>query len=438
VDSIPAPALIIARKRDGLKLSGEEIGSFVRGAGDGSWPDYQLAALLMAITLRGMSAEETADLTAAVLHSGVVADLSAVRLPKIDKHSTGGVGDKISLLLAPMVACCGVAVPMISGRGLGHTGGTLDKLESIRGFRVGLTLAEFRAQVERIGVAIIGQTAELAPADKKLYALRDLTGTVECLPLICASIMGKKLAAGLDAIVLDVKFGGGAFMPDQARAQELARAMVAIGKAMARPVRAVLTRMDEPLGHTVGNALEVGETIASLRGQGPADVMEVTYALGAQMLLLAGVTASAEQARARLAAGLASGQALAKFREMVAAQGGDVGQIDDPMRLPQAQLKVWLPAAKGGTVQAVDARAIALATLRLGAGRLRTEDAVDPAVGVSHLVKVGDRVASGQPLCAIHASSEAALASAQGQIVAAIALGDQPVLPFPLIAEIIG
>lgn len=444
MDSTPTPALIIARKRDGLALSREEIGSFVRGAGDGSWPDYQLAALLMAITLRGMSAEETADLTAAVVHSGIVADLSSVRRPKIDKHSTGGVGDKISLVLAPMVACCGAAVPMISGRGLGHTGGTLDKLESIPGFRVGLSLAEFKAQVARIGVAIIGQTAELAPADKKLYALRDVTGTVECLPLICASIMGKKLAAGLDAIVLDVKFGRGAFMPDLARAQELARALVAIGKTMKRPVRAVLTRMDEPLGRTVGNALEVVEAIACLRGEGPADVMEVTFALGEQMLRLAGKVKTAGDARKRLGAALSSGQALAKFRQLVAAQGGDAGVVDDPGRLPRAPIQRDLRAARDGVVQRVDARAVALATLRLGAGRLRADDAVDPAVGVSNLVKVGALVRKGQALCLIHANAQAAFAAARSQLAEAIEIGTRLVAPdatpklAPLVAEIIG
>jgi pyrimidine-nucleoside phosphorylase len=437
VDSIPAPQPIIARKRDGHALSRDDIGWFVRGATDGSWADYQLAALLMAIYLRGMTAEETAHLTAAVTASGAVADLSAIPQPKIDKHSTGGVGDKISLVLAPMVACCGVAVPMISGRGLGHTGGTLDKLESIRGFRVDLTLAEFAAQVGRVGAALIGQTAELAPADKKLYALRDSTATVASLPLICASIMGKKLAEGIDALVLDVKFGRGAFMPDLASARELARAMVASGAAIDCPVRAVLTSMDQPLGRAVGNALEVGETIACLRGHGPQDVMEVVMALGEQMLLLAGVAESGAAAREQLAAALSSGRALAKFREIVAAQGGDTELVDHPEQLPQARLIVPLHATGGGTVQSVDAREIALAALRLGAGRLRVEDAIDPTVGVSQLVKIGETVGPGERLCFIHANDEQALAAAQVQISGAFTFGDRPPVPARLIAEIV-
>ena len=438
MDSAIAPQSIIARKRDGHPLSRDEIGAFVRGATDGSWADTQLAALLMAITLRGMTPEETFELTFAVMRSGAVADLSAVARPKIDKHSTGGVGDKISLVLAPMVASCGVAVPMISGRGLGHTGGTLDKLESIRGFRVDLTLAEFEAQVGRIGAALIGQTAELAPADRKLYALRDSTATVECLPLICASIMGKKLAEGIDGLVLDVKFGRGAFMPDHARARELALAMVAIGRAMNRPVRAVLTAMDQPLGHAVGNALEVAESIACLRRHGPADVLEVAYTLGAEMLLLAGVAADAAQARTQLAAAIASGRALAKFREIVAAQGGDVGMIDEPARLPRARLQFPLLAPRGGIVQSVDAREVALAALRLGAGRVRAEDAVDPAVGVSELAKIGDPVRAGRRLCLIHANDEEAFEAARVQLGRAIVIGDAPAAPPPLIAETIG
>ncbi|HVW21544.1 MAG TPA: thymidine phosphorylase, partial [Opitutaceae bacterium] len=297
------PQHVIARKRDGHALTREEIGAFVRGATDGSWADYQLSAFLMAVCIQGMTAEETGALTEAMMRSGTVADLSNVRRPKVDKHSTGGVGDKVSLPLAPMVAVCGAAVPMISGRGLGHTGGTLDKLESIPGFRVGLSLPEYRAQVERVGVALIGQTAELAPADKKLYSLRDVTATVESIPLICASILCKKLAEGIDALVLDVKYGSGAFLPEPGKGRELARAMVGAAKAVGKPTRALLTAMEQPLGRAVGNALEVAESIACLRGQGPADLMEVTYALGEQMLLLAGVAKSASEARRGLEAG---------------------------------------------------------------------------------------------------------------------------------------
>ena len=392
----------------------------------------------MAIFFRGMTPEETAHCTEAMRNSGVVADLSNVRQPKADKHSTGGVGDKVSLHLAPMIAACGVAVPMISGRGLGHTGGTLDKLESIPGFRVDLSFAEYRAQVERIGLCLIGQTAELAPADKKLYALRDVTGTVECVPLICASILSKKLAEGTDVLVGDVKFGRGAFMKDKAAARELARTLVAVATAMGTPIRTVLTAMHEPLGRTVGNALEVAESIACLKGDGPADTMEVTYVLGEQMLLLAKVAATKEAARRQLEAGIASGAAREKFRAMIVAQGGDARVLDEPGRLPQATLKIPLAAPRAGYVQDVDAMGVALAALRLGAGRAKTEDKIDHAVGVSALVKIGERVESGSPLGVIHANDEFSLAEAQGMLARAIRVGDHPVAAPRLIEEIIG
>jgi pyrimidine-nucleoside phosphorylase len=432
------PQLVIARKRDGAELTRDEIAAFVRGATDGSWPDYQLSALLMAICLRGMTAEETALLTDAMLHSGAIAELGSVRLPKVDKHSTGGVGDKISLHLAPMVAACGAAVPMISGRGLGHTGGTLDKLESIPGFRVGLSLAGFRGQLERIGLALIGQTPEVAPADRKLYALRDVTGTVESIPLICASILSKKLAEGIDALVLDVKFGRGAFMPNRDRARDLALALTTVARNLGKPTRAILTAMDEPLGHTVGNALEVAESIACLRGEGPADVMAVTYALGEQMLLLAGVAPDAAAARAQLEGSLETGAALDKFRRVVEAQGGDARVVDDPRRLPRARLQLPLPSPADGWVREVDPRAVALAALRLGAGRTRTDEAIDPAVGIAGLVKVGARVSRGEPLAVIHASDEARATAALAEVAAAIAVGDQPATALPLIGEMIG
>jgi len=432
------PQHIIARKRDGHALNGEEIASFVRGAADGSWADYQLSAMLMAITLRGMTPEETAAYTAAMMRSGDLADLSGVRWPKADKHSTGGVGDKVSLHLAPMVAACGVAVPMISGRGLGHSGGTLDKLESIPGFRVGLSLAEFRAQVDRIGLCLIGQTAELAPADRKLYALRDVTGTVECIPLICASILSKKLAEGIDVLVADVKFGRGAFMKDRVQATELARALVAVATAMGTPMRAVLTAMDEPLGRTVGNALEVAESIACLKGKGPPDTMAVTLKLGEEMLLLSRAVATRDEARAKLEASVTSGRALEKFRAMVEAQGGDARVIEEPWRLPQAAHQEPLPAPRSGFVQSVDAMGVALAALRLGAGRARAEDRVDPAVGIDALVKVGERVEAGAPLGTIHASSIPAMQEARAMLAEAIVVGDHPPEPVDLIGEVIG
>ncbi|HWL15654.1 MAG TPA: thymidine phosphorylase [Opitutus sp.] len=432
------PQHIIARKRDGHALTREEIASFVRGATDGSWADYQLSALLMAIVLRGMNADEVAAYTEAMMRSGVVADLNSVKAPKADKHSTGGVGDKISLHLAPMVAACGVAVPMISGRGLGHTGGTLDKLESIPGFRVNLSLAEYRTELEQIGLSLIGQTAELAPADKKLYALRDVTATVESIPLICGSILAKKLAEGIDVLVLDVKFGRGAFMKEKAKARELAEALVSVAKTMGKPTRAVMTAMDQPLGRAVGNALEVIESIECLRGEGPADTMEVTYALGEQMLLLANVAKDAREARTQLENSVKSGEALKKFGEMIAAQGGDARVVDDVNRLPRARLTEPFVAVRGGFVTDVDAMGVALAALRLGAGRARAEDRIDHAVGINELVKIGERVANGAPLGVIHANDEAALADAKDMLAKAIAVGDERRERARLIDEVIG
>ncbi len=432
------PQHVIARKRDGHVLNAEEIKSFVRGATDGSWADYQLSAMLMAIFLRGMTPEETAHYTEAMMRSGFVADLRNVKQPKADKHSTGGVGDKVSLHLAPMVAACGVAVPMISGRGLGHTGGTLDKLESIPGFRVSLSSEEYRNQLEKIGLCLIGQTAELAPADKKLYALRDVTGTVECIPLICGSILAKKLAEGTEVLVGDVKFGRGAFMKDRAAARELAQALVRVSNAMGTPMRAILTAMDEPLGRTVGNALEVVESIECLKGHGPADTMEVTFALGAQMLLLAKVATTKEAARVQLEQSITSGAALEKFREMIVAQGGDARVIDEPARLPQAKFKVNFPALRAGFVQEVDAMGVALSALRLGAGRAKAEDRVDHAVGFSALAKIGERVALGASLCTIHANDEQSLAEVKLMLAKAIVIGDVAVAPTKLIDELIG
>ena len=432
------PQHVIARKRDGHALTREEIAAFVRGAADGSWADYQLSAMLMAIVCRGMTAQETADYTDAMMHSGVVADLAHIRAPKADKHSTGGVGDKVSLHLAPMVAACGVVVPMISGRGLGHTGGTLDKLESIPGFSVNLSLEAYRAQLEKIGLALIGQTADLAPADKKLYALRDVTATVESIPLICGSILSKKLAEGIDVLVLDVKFGRGAFMKDRAEARQLAEALVSVATTMGKPTRAVLTAMDEPLGRTVGNALEVAESIACLRGAGPADVMEVTFALGEQMLLLAKVAPTKAAARGQLEASIASGAALGRFRDLVVAQGGDARVVDEPGRLPPAKFTVALASERSGFVTDVDAMGVALAALKLGAGRAKASDTVDHAVGVSELVKVGERVEAGALLGTIHGNDEAALAEARAMVAKAIVIADAREPARRLVAETVG
>ena len=433
------PQHVIARKRDGHALSAAEVQAFVQGATDGSWADYQLTAMLMAIFLNGMSAEETAAYTDAMMRSGVVADLSNVPGVKVDKHSTGGVGDKVSLPLAAMVVACGVPVPMISGRGLGHSGGTLDKLESIPGFNVNLTLDEYRAQVAAVGCALIGQTKDLAPSDKKLYALRDVTATVECIPLICGSIMSKKLAEGIDALVLDVKFGRGAFMKKIDDARALATAMVEIGKKMGKGVTALLTAMDQPLGRCVGNAVEVAESIACLRGEGPDDLMEVTYALGAEMLVHGGVAKDVAQAHTKLRAVVSDGSALKKFGEIVAAQGGDARVIEDPLGvLPKAAQQVPLLSSKDGYVTDVDAMEVALAALRLGAGRARAEDAVDHAVGITGLVKIGEKVREGQPLGVIHANDDDAWAAAEVRLRDAIKLGDVAPKVGPLVAERIG
>jgi pyrimidine-nucleoside phosphorylase len=335
-----------------------------------------------------------------------VIDLPEIRAPKVDKHSTGGVGDKVSLILAPLAAAAGLCVPMISGRGLGHTGGTLDKLESIRGFRVALEANEYRRLLGTVGVALAGQTATLVPADRTLYALRDVTATVECIPLICASIMSKKLAEGIDALVLDVKFGRGAFMKKIGAARALAKTMVAIGKAMRRPTVALLTDMNRPLGRAVGNAVEVIEAIECLKGRGPADLMEVTMALTAKMVVLGGLERTGKAARARLQRVLDSGAALQKFREIIAAQGGDSRVIDDYGRLPRATRTIEIHGESSGYVFDVDAMAIAQAAMRLGAARERLEDAVDHAVGVTDIAPAGTRVAKGGVLCRLHVNRE--------------------------------
>ena len=436
------PQHVIAAKRDSRKLSRAQINAFVRGATDGSWDDCQLSAMLMAICIRGMDDGETAALTEAMMRSGAIADLSSVRLPKVDKHSTGGVGDKVSIHLAPMVAACGVAVPMMSGRGLAHTGGTLDKLEAIPGFRTGLSLPEYRAQMETLGVALIGQTGELAPADKKLYSLRDVTGTVESIPLITGSILSKKFAAGIDSLVLDVKFGAGAFMREKSRARALASALVATCRRLGKPARALLTAMEQPLGRAVGNAVEIAECIDCLRGNGPADLMEVTLALAENMLLLARVADTPAEARARLDASITSGAALEKFRALIIAQNGDARVLDAPARyLPRAKYhaEVTAPAAGAPTyVAGVDAMGIALAALRLGAGRARAGDAIDHAAGITRLVKTGERVTPGVTLAVVHANSEPALAGARESVARAITFSPAPPAPLPLLHEVIG
>ena len=393
---------IIHRKRDGHAIPPEEIAALVRGFTAGEIPDYQMAAFCMAVYFRGMDDAEVGALTRAMLESGDVLDLSSIPGLKVDKHSTGGVGDKISLPLAPLVAACGVRVPMVSGRGLGHTGGTLDKLEAIPGFRVDLPVERFRALVAELGCCLIGQTARIAPADKRLYALRDVTATVESIPLIAGSIMSKKLAEGIDGLVLDVKVGGGAFMKTLEDARRLARTLAAIGRTMGKRVTALLTDMSQPLGSAVGNALEVEESIEILRGRGPADVRALTVELGAEMLLLGGAAATPGEARAAIAAAIADGSGLALFRRIVEAQGGDPRAVDDPSRLPRSSLLLDVAAPEAGVVEAIDAEAVGLAAMALGAGRARVEDRIDPAAGIMVHKRLGDPVARGEPLCTLH------------------------------------
>ena len=417
---------VIRKKRDGGELSPAEIDGLVAGYTRGDFPDYQMSAFLMATLIRGMSRAELATLTEAMLHSGQVLDFSALKGAKVDKHSTGGVGDKTSLVLAPLVAAGGVYVPMISGRGLGHTGGTLDKLEAITGFNVNVTLSQFRSALEKVGCAMIGQTAEIAPADKKIYALRDVTGTVESPFLICASIMSKKLAEGVDGLVLDVKTGSGAFMKEMKDSEFLASLMVETGKRMGKKMVALITDMDQPLGNYVGNALEVVECLDILEGKGAADLRELCIVEAAWMFYIAGRGGTVEEGRQLAEKLMASGAAMQKFREMVRAQGGDEHIVDDPSRLPQAKAKTTVASVKAGFVSAIDCERIGVASLVLGGGREKKDDAVDPAVGLIVHKKVGDGVAAGEPLCTIHYNSGARLGEAQTMITNAYTISASP------------
>lgn len=417
---------VIRKKRDGGELSRAEIEGLVNSYTNGETPDYQVSAWLMAVVLRGMTRPETAALTDAMLRSGEVLDLSALPGRKVDKHSTGGVGDKTSLVLAPLAAAAGVAVPMISGRGLGHTGGTLDKLEAIPGFNVNLPVAEFRRVLEICGCAMIGQTAEIAPADRKLYALRDVTGTVESPYLICASIMSKKLAEGIDALVLDVKTGSGAFMKSEKDAAFLAELMVETGERMGKQVVALITDMDEPLGNMIGNALEVVEVVEVLRGAGPEDLRELCLELAGWMLCLGGVAKTVTEGKQQSANLISSGKALEKFRLMVEMQGGDPRVIDDAKRLPQAQSTVRVASAKTGYVGSMQCDQIGTACVILGGGRERKEDAVDPAVGIVLHKKVGDKVGTGEPIATIYYNAEARAARARQLIEASCQITDVP------------
>ncbi len=414
---------LIERKRDGGALGADEWSRLVNAYAAGEVPDYQMAALLMAILLNGLDGRELGALTDAMCASGARLAFGPDAQPQVDKHSTGGVGDKVSLVLAPLVASLGVSVPMISGRGLAHTGGTLDKLEAIPGFRVDLSLDEARRQVERIGIAMLGQTDEIAPADRKLYALRDATGTVDAIPLIAASIMSKKLAEGLTGLVLDIKRGSGAFLPELDRDVELAQTMIRLGEERGCPTVALITAMDRPLGHACGNALETEEALAALRGEGPADLMEVTYALGTEMLLLAGVVAARPDARSMLEQAITSGRAADRFRELVAAQGGNPAVVDDPSVLPQAPLTRVFEAPAAGMVERVEPRRLGEAVAAMGGARRHVEDDIDLSVGIVVTVKPGDRVKQGQPIASIYARDEAGMAEGRAALDAAVLIG---------------
>jgi pyrimidine-nucleoside phosphorylase len=428
---------IIARKRDGFALTTEEIDFLIQGYIGDTVADYQMAAWAMAVLLRGMDAREIADLTLAMARSGDMLDLHDLAPLLVDKHSTGGVGDKTSLVLAPLLAATGLPVAKMSGRGLGFTGGTVDKLESIPGFRSELSQAEFRRAIRDVGLVLAAQTGDLAPADKKLYALRDVTATVESIPLIAASIMSKKLAAGADCIVLDVKYGAGAFMPDIAAARDLARTMVDIGRRAGRRCVALLTSMQQPLGRAIGNALEVREAVATLQGGGPPDLRELCLALGSELLLLAGRATDAVAARATLAAVLADGTAWRKFQEMVAFQGGDPAALTAANGLPQAAVQRALPAPRTGYLATIDGQQLGRTVAGLGGGRRRKEDCIDPAVGLEMQVRIGDRLTAGEPLLIMHAAGEPDAERAIHELAPAFQFADAPPVVSPLVTETI-
>jgi len=424
---------IIRAKRDGDALSREAIEAFVKGVTDGSWPDYQASALLMAIVLKGMNTVETGWLTDAMARSGDRVDLSHIPGIKVGKHSTGGVGDKVSIVLAPLAAACGVTVPKMSGRGLGHTGGTLDKLESIPGFRVALSLDEYREMLGRIGCCLISQTATIAPADKTLYALRDVTGTIESLPLISSSVMSKKLAEGSNALVLDVKCGRGAFMQRPADARALARSLVSIGTAAGVRTEAFITRMDVPLGRAVGNALEIAECIDLLKGHGPADLADLIVRLGTRMVRLAEKAATDDEAAAMVRHALASGAGLAKLREMIAGQGGDAAVVDDPGRLPSASLTRMIAAPRAGFITSLDALLVGRAAVALGAGRDKKGDAIDLSAGILLKRTVGDAVTAGEPVLELRYNDPSRLEAAVALATQAVVVGELAPAAQPLV-----
>lgn len=426
---------LIERKRDGGRIEPGEWRALALAYAKGHVADYQMAALLMACYLRGLDRAETAALTEAMLTSGDRLDLSDLGRPRVDKHSTGGVGDKVSLVLAPLVASLGVAVPMMSGRSLGHTGGTLDKLESIPGFRTDLSLHEARAQVESIGCALMGQTPEIAPADRKMYALRDATATIESIPLMAASIMSKKLAEDLTALVLDIKRGSGAFLPELERVLELADVMIKLAADHGCACVALVTAMDRPLGRACGNALEVEEAVAALKGEGPPDLMSVTYALGAEMLVLAGVARDRDAARRELEKSIGTGRAAEVFQQIIEAQGGNPGVVDDPSVLPQAAECELFAAPRRGFVARVDPKAIGRAIVEMGGGRTRVDDVVDPSVGFVVTARPGDWVEAGEPLATIFSRDRAGISIGRQALRSALVIADEAEPPLPLVSH---
>ena len=426
---------LIERKRDGGRLEPGEWRALTLAYAAGHVPDYQMAAFLMACFLRGLDRGETAALTEAMLASGDRLQLADIGLPRVDKHSTGGVGDKVSLVLAPLVASLGVAVPMMSGRGLGHTGGTLDKLESIPGFRSSLTLAEAKTQIAAIGCALIGQTKEIAPADRKMYALRDATATVESIPLIAASIMSKKLAEDLSGLVLDIKRGSGSFLPQLERDLELAEAMIRLGSDHGCPVVALITAMDRPLGRACGNALEVEEAIHTLKGEGPPDLLELTYALGVEMLLIAGVATSADDARRQMEKAIGTGKAAERFEQIIEAQGGNPGVVEDPAVLPQAAECELFSAPRRGFVARVEPRPIGRGIIALGGGRTKMDDVVDPSVGFVITARPGDWVEQGEPLATVFARDRAGVETGKHALRQSIIIADEADPPLPLVSH---
>jgi len=426
---------LIAKKRDGGRLTDEQIERIIRALGAGELADYQMSALLMAVFFRGMDDAEMVALTRAMLHSGDVLDLSSVPGVKVDKHSTGGVGDKVSICLAPLVAACGVPVPMVSGRGLGHSGGTLDKLEAIPGFRVNIETDAFARIVREVGTCMIGQTARIAPADKRIYALRDVTATVESIPLIVASILSKKLAEGIDGLVLDVKVGRGAFMKTEEDARKLATALARVGTLSGKQVVALLTDMSAPLGRAVGNAIETREAIDVLRGEGPDDTIACTLALGAEMLVLGKVAQSAEEAEKKLRDAIASGAGARVFERMIEAQGGDPAVVEDPSRLPRAPEAVLVYAETDGFVADIDALEIGLTAVAMGAGRTRADQAVDHAVGIEIVAPRGAGVRRGEPLARLHVRRQADAAAVAERVASAFRISSDPRAVPPLVID---